>query len=99
MKADEILQAALNAMKERGSQNGYDHKEERSAGKIARMMNAKTGDNNTDVDAWRWLLTLKEARLENQIQNGSDPTDTVIDLVAYAALMGEAILAGRKTNE
>lgn len=99
MKANEILQHAMGALSQRGKDNGYDKKEERSAARIAALVNAKTGANNTDVDAWRWLLSLKEARLESQIQNGSDPTDTIIDMVAYAALLGESILERRKQNE
>lgn len=93
MKAHEILQQAAYTMQERGTQNGYDSQEERSAAEVARLFNAKTGYNLTETDAWEFLICLKEVRLKRQISNGSDMSDTLTDLVAYRALHAESLLS------
>lgn len=41
MKANEILEAVSVTITQRGAQNGYDKKEERSAAEIARLYNTK----------------------------------------------------------
>lgn len=91
MKAEEVLQLALKALKERGNENGYDKKEERTAPKIAAIYNAKKGTNLTPLDVWDLMICLKEARLEAILANGNDPTDTLVDLVSYSALKAEQI--------
>ncbi|WP_251367144.1 DUF6378 domain-containing protein [Escherichia coli] len=91
MKAEEVLQLALKALKERGNENGYDKKEERTAPKIAAIYNAKKGANLTPLDVWDLMICLKEARLEAILANGNDPTDTLVDLVSYSALKAEQI--------
>lgn len=78
-----------------GAQNGYDRKQEKSAPKIATIYNAKKGANLTTLDVWDLLICLKEARLEAILVNGSDPTDTLVDLISYSALKAEQILNDR----
>jgi hypothetical protein len=91
MKAEEVLQLALKALKERGNENGYDKKEERTAPKIAAIYNAKKGTNLTPLDVWDLMICLKEARLEAILANGGNPVDTLVDLVSYSALKAEQI--------
>lgn len=91
MKANEILEAVAATITQRGEQNGYDKKEERSAADIARLFNEKTGHSLTEAGAWEFLRSLKEVRLRRQIINGSDPTDTLIDLIGYTVLLAECL--------
>lgn len=91
MKADEILQKARDTLKQRGQENGYDKHEERSAAAIAKRFSAKTGFPISDINAWEFLIALKEIRLERQLENGADISDTLIDLVAYTALWAEGM--------
>lgn len=91
MKANEILEAVAATIIQRGAQNGYDKKEERSAAEIARLFNQKTGGALTEIGAWEFLRCLKEVRLHRQLENGSDPTDTLIDLVGYTILLAECV--------
>lgn len=91
MKAHVILETVAKTLTQRGTSNGYDKQEERSAAEVARILNAKYGKNMTDVDVWKMLIALKEARLNRQLANGSDPTDTLIDLIGYTALLAECL--------
>lgn len=91
MKAHVILETVAKTLTQRGTANGYDKQEERSAAEVARILNAKYGKNMTDVDVWKILIALKEARLNRQLANGSDPTDTLIDLIGYTALLAECL--------
>lgn len=95
-KAADLLRLAAETIEQRGKQNGYDKKEEKSAPKIATIYNAKKGDNLTPLDVWDLLICLKEARLEAILSNKSDPTDTLIDLLSYNALKAEQILTERE---
>lgn len=95
-KATDLLRLAAETIEQRGKQNGYDKKEEKSAPKIAAIYNAKKGENLTPLDVWDLLICLKEARLEAILSNKSDPTDTLIDLISYNALKAEQILTERK---
>lgn len=90
--AADLLRLAAETIEQRGKQNGYDRKEEKSAPKIATIYNAKKGKNLTPLDVWDLLICLKEARLEAVLVNGSDPTDTLVDLISYSALKAEQIL-------
>lgn len=93
MKANEILEAVAATITQRGAQNGYDKKEERSAAEIARLFNVKwegSGDI-TEAGVWEVLRCLKEVRLKRQLENGSDPTDTLIDLIGYTVLLAECL--------
>ncbi|MGU4497427.1 DUF6378 domain-containing protein [Escherichia coli] len=98
-KAAELLRLAAETIEARGEQNGYDRKEEKSAPKIATIYNAKKGTNLTTLDVWDLLICLKEARLEAILSNGSDPLDTLIDLIAYNALKAEQILTEREEEQ
>lgn len=90
-KATDLLRLAAETIEQRGKQNGYDKKEEKSAPKIAAIYNAKKGANLTPLDVWDLMICLKEARLEAILANGKDPTDTLIDLISYSALKAEQI--------
>lgn len=98
-KAADLLRLAAETIEQRGKQNGYDRKEEKSAPKIATIYNAKKGANLTPLDVWDLMICLKEARLEAILVNGSDPTDTLIDLISYSALKSEQILTDREEEQ
>lgn len=99
IKAEEILQLAAETIKTRGSQNGYDGKEERTAVKIAAIYNAKKGADLTPLDVWDLMICLKEARLQAILANGCDPTDTLVDLISYNALKAEQISMDREQDK
>lgn len=94
--AADLLRIAAETIEQRGKQNGYDRKEEKSAPKIATIYNAKKGTNLTPLDVWDLMICLKEARLEAILANSSDPTDTLVDLISYSALKAEQILNDRE---
>ena len=98
-KAADLLRLAAETIEQRGKQNGYDKKEEKSAPKIATIYNAKKGADLTTLDVWDLLICLKEARLEVILSNNSDPTDTLIDLTSYNALKAEQILTEREEEQ
>ncbi|EOL8072437.1 TPA: DUF6378 domain-containing protein [Escherichia coli] len=98
-KATDLLRLAAETIEQRGKQNGYDKKEEKSAPKIAAIYNAKKGASLTTLDVWDLLICLKEARLEAILSNNSDPTDTLIDLISYNALKAEQILTEREEEQ
>ncbi|EPC0065478.1 DUF6378 domain-containing protein [Escherichia coli] len=97
--AADLLRLAAETIEQRGKQNGYDRKEEKSAPKIATIYNAKKGTNLTPLDVWDLMICLKEARLEAILVNGSDPTDTLVDLISYSALKAEQILTEREKEQ
>ena len=98
-KATDLLRLAAETIEQRGKQNGYDKKEEKSAPKITTIYNAKKGANLTPLDVWDLMICLKEARLGAILSNGSDPLDTIIDLIAYNALKAEQILTEREEEQ
>nr|DAI96662.1 MAG TPA: hypothetical protein [Caudoviricetes sp.] len=98
-KAADLLRLAAETIEQRGKQNGYDKKEEKSAPKIATIYNAKKGADLTPLDVWDLLICLKEARLGAILSNGTDPTDTLIDLISYNALKAEQILTDREEEQ
>lgn len=86
MKAYEYCKNAATTMEQRGKENGYDNaKEERSAKQIAAVFNALTGRDLTEQEAWTFLICLKLVRQHRKHQE-----DNIVDLVAYAALLGES---------
>ncbi|HFI7982086.1 TPA: DUF6378 domain-containing protein [Escherichia coli] len=97
--AADLLRLAAETIEQRGKQNGYDRKEEKSAPKIATIYNAKKGTNLTPLDVWDLMICLKEARLEAILVNGSDPTDTLVDLISYSALKAEQILNDQEEEQ
>ncbi|WP_094058187.1 DUF6378 domain-containing protein [Escherichia coli] len=98
-KATDLLRLAAETIEQRGKQNGYDKKEEKSAPKIAAIYNAKKGANLNPLDVWDLLICLKEARLDAILSNGSDATDTLVDLISYNALKAEQILTEREEEQ
>lgn len=88
MKAYEYCKNAATTMEQRGKENGYDNaKEERSAKQIADVFNALTGRDLTEQEAWTFLICLKLVRQHRKHQE-----DNIVDLVAYAALLGESYM-------
>ena len=88
MKAYEYCKNAATTMEQRGKENGYDNaKEERSAKQIAAVFNALTGRDLTEQEAWAFLICLKLVRQHRKHQE-----DNIVDLVAYAALLGESYM-------
>lgn len=86
MKAYEYCKNAATTMEQRGKENGYDGaKEERSAKQIAAVFNALTGRDLTEQEAWTFMICLKLVR-----QHRKHHEDNIVDLVAYAALLGES---------
>lgn len=92
MHATEILKKAAATMEQRGKDNAYDKgNEERSAAGIAEIFNAISG-NKADAKAiWLAMISLKLGRLRSQVQSGANVEDTIVDLVAYCALLGEEL--------
>ena len=92
MKAHVILETVAKTLTQRGTANGYDKQEERSAAEIARVFNEKTsGAKLTENGVLEVMRALKEVRLKRQLVNGIDPTDTLIDLIGYTALLAECL--------
>ena len=88
MKAYEYCKNAATTMEQRGKENGYDNaKQERSAKQIAAVFNALTGRDLTEQEAWTFLICLKLVRQHRKHQE-----DNIVDLVAYAALLGESYM-------
>lgn len=88
MKAYEYCKNAATTMEQRGKENGYDNaKEERSAKQVAAVFNALTGRDLTEQEAWTFLICLKLVRQHRKHQE-----DNIVDLVAYAALLGESYM-------
>lgn len=88
MKAYEYCKNAATTMEQRGKENGYDNaKEERSAKQIAAVFNALTGRDLSEQEAWTFLICLKLVRQQRKHQE-----DNIVDLVAYAALLGESYM-------
>lgn len=89
MTAQNILTTAKSIMDERAKQ--YDQPSgERSMGKAVAAFNAVTGQELTVPQGWLLMAMLKMVR-DNTAQ--SPHTDSLHDLVAYAALYGEARMA------
>ena len=93
VKAWELCDQANRTMQERGAQYDKDDKqEERSIGKVVQFFNTLKGTNLTEEDGWLFMAILKMVRS----QQGDYSPDSYLDLVAYAALMGEAASNERK---
>lgn len=92
MKAHELLQESAYTLTQRGNENGYDKKEERSAAEVSVLFNLKTGHNLSEADAWQFMICLKEVRLKRQLENAGDTKDSMIDLISYNALLAECLM-------
>ena len=84
VKAQDFLQAGLDAMKDRASVRDQPSGE-RSAARAASILTAWTGRDWFEDDVWRCLMAVKMAR-ETQ---GKLHTDDIVDGAAYFALLGE----------
>lgn len=71
---------------ERGTENGYDKGQERSAEKVAQVFNALTGHQLKESDVWTLLIVLKLVRNERQYK-----LDNIVDLIGYSGLLGECL--------
>lgn len=90
-KAPELLGRAAALMQERGKT--YDEPEgERSMGKTIAAFNAVTGRDLTESEGWLLMCLLKAVRAASRKEPHRDSHE---DLIAYAALLAEARLAGR----
>ena len=91
MKANELLESAAAVLKQRGEQNSYDKKDERSMADIVRLFALKTGVVLSEADGWEFMICLKEVRLQRQRVNGGGMEDTLKDLLGYHALKAECL--------
>lgn len=86
MKATEFLKVAQSHMDARAQV--YDKADgERSMARTVTAFNAITGHNLSESDGWMLMMLLKAVRLT---QRATYHADSAEDLVAYAALLGEA---------
>lgn len=81
-----FISEAADVVKQRGTDNGYDAGQERSAAKIAEVFNALTGHQLTEADAWTFLMVLKLVRNRRKFK-----PDNIVDLIGYAGLLGECL--------
>lgn len=86
MNAAEFLNRAAAHMEQRA--RTYDKPSgERSMASTVAAFNAVTGKGLTETEGWLLLMLLKTVRLQ---QRPTYHADSAEDLVAYAALVGEA---------
>ena len=84
MKAEEILNAAINTLEDRGQ--SYDDEDgERTMDTLVPAFNMITGHSLTRQQGYLFMVMLKAARS----QQGADKLDNWLDMAAYAALAGE----------
>lgn len=82
---DDFINQAAATIQQRGTDNGYDAGQERSAAKVALLFNTLTGHTLTEQDAWLFLICLKLVRNQHKYK-----PDNIVDLIGYAALLGES---------
>lgn len=88
--APDFLLAAAKHMADRAS--AYDRPEgERSMARTIRVFNALTGRDLTEAEGWQLMACLKQVRLWTAIERPH--RDSVEDLAAYIALLGECLFA------
>jgi hypothetical protein len=97
MTANEFLQEAAATLAQRGAQYDPATSSERSAERAATIFNEAFGnDSAVDLvasDVWSTLIAVKLARLRTV----KDPTDTLIDIINYFALLGEELTQPHNT--
>jgi hypothetical protein len=90
----EILEEAVQVLKQRGVD--YDGKGYQGGGRsmaqTIAIFKAFTGIELSELDGWRFLISLKLARSTT----GKPKRDTYIDLAGYAGLAGETALQGEQ---
>ena len=91
MTADEFLQQCSATLTQRGKQYDSVTQRERSAARAADIYNdtfrLNTSSDLDATDVWAVLISVKLARLRTV----DDPTDTIIDIINYFALLGEEL--------
>ena len=91
LTAPALLDAAAKHMRDRATT--YDKPEgERSMGRTVAMFNAATGRDLSESEGWLLMGCLKIIR---DLSRPEAHQDSVEDSIAYAALRGEARMAGR----
>lgn len=88
MQPKDFLKEAISTVDQRGTDNGYDTGQERSAAKVAAVYNAITGQVVTEADVWTMLICLKLVRNRRRYKK-----DNIVDLAGYAGLLGECLEA------
>lgn len=88
MQPKDFLNEAIKTVDQRGTDNGYDAGQERSAAKVAQVYNSLTGQTVTEADVWTMLICLKLVRNRRRFK-----PDNIIDLAGYAGLLGECLAA------
>jgi hypothetical protein len=86
LQPGDFTNLARETVQQRGTDNGYDAGQERSAAKIAKVFNAITGHNLSEADAWTFLIVLKLVRNQRKFK-----VDNIVDMIGYAALLGECL--------
>ncbi len=96
MKATEILENASQHMRDRAAT--YDKPDgERSMAKAVAAFNTITGQDLSTAEGWEFMAVLKQVRA---FQNPDKPhRDSLEDLAAYSALLGEEMLSAVKEDE
>lgn len=94
--AAQLLREALAKLEERGTQydNTGQHRE-RSAPMIGRLFAAAADRDLTDREIWLLMQQVKRARLHT----APGHVDSIVDLIAYTALEGEAMIAARRKSD
>lgn len=89
-----FMQEAAKTVSQRGTDNGYDAGQERSAVAVAEMFNSMYPEFNlTEDHIWAIMLSVKLVR------NARKPReDNIVDLIGYAGLLGESQSAPKKVK-
>ena len=89
--APDLLDKAAGHMRERAAT--YDSPGgERSMAKTVAVFNTVTGHSISEADGWLFMAALKQVRLFSNREKAHQ--DSVEDLVAYSALLGECCMSG-----
>lgn len=84
-----LLNSAITIQESRGAEYDTSQKE-RNMGKVVTAFNTITGQNLTEVEGWEFMCVLKQVRYFSAAQAGQSHNDSLLDLVSYASLLGEA---------
>lgn len=89
-----FMQEAAKTVSQRGTDNGYDAGQERSAAAVAEMFNSMyPGYDLIEEHIWAIMLSVKLVR------NARKPReDNIVDLIGYAGLLGESQSAPKKVK-
>jgi hypothetical protein len=82
--APKLLEDAAQALRDRAVTRDAEGGE-RSMARTVAIFNAMTGQNLTELEGWRFMISLKLARG----MQGQAHLDDYVDLAGYAALAGE----------